>query len=83
MGSLRLAGRLELLPEPDNDYNQKALLLAIDRVPVAYLPDYLTEYVHGAFTDGREVSVEVENVNGPNTASHLRLLCRMSVELSG
>lgn len=79
MASLRAGDDLGLLPEPDNEHNPKALLLTADGVPVAYLPDYLTGYVHEAMADDRDVCVEVENVNGPDTASHLRLLCRIRV----
>lgn len=79
MASLRPGDELKLIPEPDNDYNPDALLLAAGGVLVAYVPDYLADYVHQAVREGRQLRVEVENVNGPKTASHLRLLCRMTV----
>lgn len=79
LARLRAGDELALLPEPFNPQNTKALLLVTGDVRVAYLPDYLTGYVHDALTAGREVTVRVENANGPDTASHLRLLCQLEV----
>jgi len=79
LARLRPRDELALLPEPSNAHNPKALLLVAGDVRVAYVPDYLTDYVHDALEAGRDVTVRVENANGPDTASHLRLLCQLEV----
>lgn len=70
---------LELVPEPDNEVNERALLLRTrSGGVVGYVPDYLTDFLH----DMREtcedrITVTVEHVNPPDTPAHLRLLCRL------
>ena len=69
---------LELVPEPQNVQNSKALRLVTDGKRVGWVPDYLLDEIHGYIVSGRPVSVTVVRANGPDTPPHLRLLCRLT-----
>ena len=69
---------LELVPEPDNAHNPKAIHLAANGKRVGWMPDYLLEEIHGYIDSNRPVSVTVARANGPDTPPHLRLLCRLT-----
>jgi transcriptional regulator with XRE-family HTH domain len=71
--------QLELMPEPTNPQNPRAIQLAARGTPVGWLPDYLIEEVHAYLTAGRSVEVAVERANGPDAPSHVRLQCRLMV----
>lgn len=76
--SLRRGDTLDVVPEPDNEADANALLLAVAAEPVAYLPAYLARLLAEQHRHA-DVEVLVEHVNGPSTASHLRLLCRLFI----
>lgn len=80
IASLAAEQELHIRPEPDNDYNPRALLLDTrSGESVGWVPDYLLDYVHKSVEDGRHVRVFVQRANGPEAPWHLRLLCRMEV----
>jgi len=71
---------LELVHEPANPVNQRAMLLntKTDRT-VGYAPDYLLDTIEELRSFARdEVRVLVEHVNPPRTVPHMRLLCRLT-----
>lgn len=70
---------LTLVDDPDNVMNGRALLLAgADRLPVGWVPDYLVEHLHELREwNHTDPTVTVEHVNGPDTAPHMRVLCRV------
>ena len=70
---------LELVPEPQNPHNPKALHLAAHGKRVGWVPDYLLDEIHGYIDSSQPVSVAVVRANGPDTPPHLRLLCRLTV----
>lgn len=76
--SLPVGAPLELVPEPDNPKNPRALRLAASGKPVGWVPDYLLTEVHNYIDSNRPVSVTVVRANGPDTPPHLRLLCRLT-----
>lgn len=76
---LKPAARLELVPEPTNPYNPRAIQIVSRATQVGWLPDYFVDEVHGYLAIGRHVEVVVERANGPHTPSHLRLQCRLIV----
>jgi hypothetical protein len=71
--------RLDLIPEPDNPANPRALQLAADETTVGWIPDYLLDEVHTYIGRRRLLEFTVERANGPEAPWHLRLLCRMTV----
>lgn len=80
LAQLEPGAKLCLRPEPDNDSDPRAVLLdARTDEPVGYIPSYLLDYLHKQRDQGADVEVTVEQVNGPDTPWHLRLLCRMDV----
>ncbi len=77
--NLPVGAPLELVPEPDNRKNPKALRLAAHGKPVGWVPDYLLAEVHNYIDSNRPVSFVVDRANGPDVPWHLRLLCRLTV----
>lgn len=71
--------RLELVPEPTNPHNPRAIQIVSRGTQLGWLPDYLVDEVHGYLATGRRVEVVVERANGPQTPSHVRLQCRLIV----
>ncbi len=80
---LRPGDKLVLRDEPDNEYDDRAILLdAEHNRPVGWIPSYMLDEVHKAQQGGTSVRVFVERANGPDVPSHLRLLCRMRMSPS-
>lgn len=80
---LRPGDELVLRDEPDNEYDDRAILLdAEHNRPVGWIPSYMLDEVHKAQQGGTSVRVFVERANGPDVPSHLRLLCRMRMSPS-
>ena len=75
--SVRPGDELELRPEPDNEADPRVLLV-VDDQPVAYVPAYLAASL-ATERNAAQVTATAEHVNGPATASHLRLLCRLVI----
>lgn len=75
--------RLRIRPDGGNDFDPRALLLDVrTEEPVGYIPSYLLDYVHKRLGQGGHIDIVVEQVNGPEVPAHLRLLCRMDVDVS-
>lgn len=74
---LKKGQRLDLRDEPDNPRNERAVVLEADGKSVGWIPDYLLDELGKARDAGRQLSVAVEQPNGPETPWHLRLLCRL------
>lgn len=73
---LRVGDRLDLVNEPSNTVNARAILTTdSEHGSLGYVPDMLLDYVH-TVRDTGPVSVAVAHVNGPEAPSHLRLLGR-------
>jgi len=79
IGQLEPGSRLDIVPEPTNPYNPRALQVSFNSTVLGWLPDYLVEEVHGFIAARRPVSVTVERANGPAAPWHVRLHCRLSV----
>lgn len=72
--TLREGDLLALLPQPDNEHNERALLVtAGGGRPVGWVPDVLLDYVHGL----ADPSIRVVRANGPSVGPRLRLLVRV------
>ena len=69
---------LDLVPEPQNPHNFRALHLAADGVRVGWVPDYLLTEIHSHFNSDRRLTLTVARANGSDTPWHLRLLCRLT-----
>ncbi len=80
IGQLRAGDELALRDDPGNEFNPRVILLNTRTGhTVGFAPDYLVGAVHALREhDERSVRVTVEHVNGPQSAPHLRLLCRLS-----
>lgn len=76
---LKPGARLELVPEPTNPHNPRAIQIVSRRTQLGWLPDYLVDEAHGYLAAGRRVELIVERANGPHTPSHVRLQCRLIV----
>lgn len=70
---------LELMPEPENPADQRALQLVARGVVIGWIPSYLVEEVHRYVESGRAISFAIERANGPEAPWHLRVLCRLTV----
>lgn len=69
--------RLELVAEPTNPHNPRALRILHEGRQVGWLPDYLLDEVHSCLEAGRSLELAVERANSPEAPSHVRLLCRL------
>ena len=76
---LSSGAELQLVDEPTNSFNPRAIQLARDGQILGWVPDYLLEQVHGDRGAGRRVEVRVDRANGRDAPWHLRLVCKMSV----
>lgn len=74
--------RLQLVPEPTNPKNPRALQLAAEGTVIGWVPDYLVDEIHTYLKGKRPLSFVVERANGPATPWHLRVLCRLTVTLT-
>lgn len=73
---LRRGERLQLVAEPSNPVNNRALLVADDSdLTLGYVPDPLVEFVHEVRE--RPHRLVVERANGPDVPYHHRLLIRL------
>jgi hypothetical protein len=63
---------LQLVDEPDNIANERALLVTDDGSKLGYVPDPLLDYVHNIVQ--RDHSLTVARVNPADAGLHLRLL---------
>lgn len=70
---------LELLPEPTNPHNPRAMQLVHGSTVIGWLPDYLVDEVHGYLDAGRPTAVTIERANGPEAPWHVRVQCRLTV----
>ncbi len=70
---------LDLVSEPDNPADHRAIQLATRGVVIGWVPSYLIEEIHQYLESGRAVSLVVERANGPEVPWHVRVLCRMTV----
>lgn len=70
---------LDLIAEPENEYNPLAIQLVANGKRVGWIPNYLLQEIHGYINSSRSVSVVVVQGNGPDTPPHLRLLCQLTV----
>lgn len=70
--SLKRGEQLELVCEPDNEVNSRALLVTRSGLRLGYVPDPLLEYVHDIVQQQHELVVE--RVNPPEAGFHMRLL---------
>ena len=80
IANLRTDAPLELVPEPFNPHNSRALHLSVDGERIGWVPDYLTSEIHGHINSKRPLAVAVVRANGPDAPWHLRLLCRLTVK---
>ena len=80
IGTLEPGTRLEVVPEPQNPWNPRALQLAVHGTTIGWVPDYLVDEMHTYLGGSRPVSFTVDRANGPETPWHLRLLCRMTLD---
>jgi hypothetical protein len=68
---------LLLIDEPDNSWNNRAILVSRrDRQRLGWVPDLLLDYVH-AVRDSAAPGLYIEQVNGREVPPHLRLLVRL------
>jgi hypothetical protein len=76
ISTLRLGDRLELLDEPSNPVNQRALVVTHDGDQLGYVPDLLVDYMHTVRATS-DLVVKVAQVNGPDAPPNLRLRARV------
>ncbi|MDQ2837129.1 MAG: hypothetical protein M3Y42_18445 [Actinomycetota bacterium] len=78
---LQAGDRLELRPEASNQTNSAALLITTAAgSPIGWVPDPLIGYMQTVFA--REGHIALERNNGPDAPWHLRLLARVSGQVS-
>lgn len=78
VAGLRAGEVLDLVDDPDNRYNARAVLLRSDGTEIGWIPDYLVEHVHQLRElNDANPTVVVEHVNGEDSPSHQRVLCRL------
>ena len=80
--SLAVGDHLELVDDPTNEVNSRAMLLNTRTGQnVGWAPDYLLDLLHELrHLNGAMPSVLVEHVNSMTAPSHLRLLCRLTAQ---
>lgn len=78
VAALRAGEVLDLVDEPENRYNARAVLLRSDGSAIGWIPDYLVDHVHQLRgLNGADPTVIVEHVNDADSPSHQRVLCRL------
>lgn len=82
VAGLPVGAHLRVRPEPDNPWNARALLIdaAADQ-PVGYVPDWMLGFVRHLIEADPDYRLVVEQAGGPDTPSHLLLLCRLEARL--
>lgn len=74
LGELQDGDQLQLVLEPDNPANERAILVAdAFQVGLGYVPDLLLDYIHHLRSNG-EVTTTVAHVNSADAPPNLRLL---------
>ncbi|VAW00778.1 hypothetical protein MNBD_ACTINO02-1990 [hydrothermal vent metagenome] len=79
---LQPGDRLEFQPDPENEYNADALLVASGE-PLGWVPNFLLPAVRCLTSGYGTYRLTVEAANGPGVPFHFRLLCRLTVEDAG
>ena len=83
LAGLRRGDPLGIAPEPENDTNTQAVIvLGTSSVPVGWVPDLLVADLH-RLRSSADISVTVEQANGADAPSHMRLLARLSAAPAG
>ncbi len=78
VGDMQVGDRLELVDEPENPVNRRAVLLHTRTGRnVGYVPDYLVETIHELRDLDAPIEVTAEHVNLDTSPPHMRLLCRL------
>ena len=78
VGDLQVGDQLELVDEPDNPVNRRAVLVHTRTGrSVGYVPDCLVETIHELRDLDAPVEVTAEHVNPDTSPPHMRLLCRL------
>jgi hypothetical protein len=78
LASLTAGAALNLVHEPLNEKNPRAIIVAGPRaIPVGWVPDLLVEDMHRLMASA-EVSVTADHINGSDAPSHMRLLARLT-----
>lgn len=72
---------LQLLPEPTNEWNPRAVLVVSDGINLGYVPDPLVDYMQSVLPGGP--SVTVAQANRPEAGPHMRLLVRVEGQIDG
>ncbi len=76
---LQVGEILDLLPEPDNEYNAKALLVTTANERIGYVPDPMLDLMHRMMGSESSPTIRVARVN-PLEAGYNKLLL---VEIAG
>ena len=79
--SLTPGQQLTLVHEPDNDVNDRALLVTADGSRLGYVPDPLLEFVHPIAK--HEYSLKVLRINDAAAGLHMRLLVALRGRYEG
>lgn len=77
VASLRRGDKLELVEEPANPENPRAIRIERAGREVGYVPDHLLDDLYKRHSDVSDANVTVEKANGPETPWHLRIIARM------
>lgn len=81
LSKLRKGDKLQLVDEPDNPVNSRAILVSTrNQDALGWVPNMLVDYVHDV-RDGGPFSIEVTHVNGSDTPNHMRLLVLIEGQL--
>ncbi|WP_237174250.1 HIRAN domain-containing protein [Prescottella equi] len=80
IAGLQRGDRLELAPDPENEWNPLAVFVASDGLPLGYVPNPLVEYVQALLPAAPTVTVV--RANGPEAGPHMRLLVRVEGTLA-
>lgn len=78
--SLRSKAVLDLLPEPANAFDSRAVAIVSSGVVLGYVPGPLLDYVH-AVLDRRDFTLTVTRANSAEAHPHLRLLLSLQAHV--
>lgn len=71
---------LDLVPEPDNEHDPRAVLVTTDGTRLGWVPNPLLDYVHAIMSTG-DVRLTVVRANPSEFGHHMRLLVRIEGQL--
>lgn len=74
-------GKLEVRPDPFNEFNSKALFLVSSDQNIGFVPDWMLMVLDRIESVGGSYEFFLKKINGPEAGSHMRLLATLDIKV--